>query len=562
MLSEQEKNAYWALVNRCLIEFHAYSSADSAKAVYYFRSTLERKVSGSEAADFIYHEEPFELACRLSGQALDLNDHFERYDALVEEIDQQEHSTPIEVLPGYSQSDLDQLFQQVFALYYQSEVRICDVRRSPDLNRELYDRVLSSVVRTGADPETNSPFFSAPSPVEAAIFLMDQQCRTGFIESAPSKTIGETFQIKAFKLVFRAQTADRLDFQPFLWSLKDLEQRHHNRVLAAFCFLLKAVTEHNVPSVSLQAFLGQTVAFQTGILTDLLDWTSDPAIAILYAMSGKEPDDLSTVFFSQYENLQNVLLPPPFVSSHFRQRRFFSAMNSRNNSELFHWSSRISFPATKTFKIPASYPLFEDNIPKHFDELPVELAKLADKLAKTFATDLDALDSKDPAKRAVSVARLMESLSGNVTQLASKYQFSRQVWDSLARNWILEAHRYFNDLLLFQTPDELSYVATESLWKLVHLNRDALNLYSKYMLSHTGKIFEQKRPYFEQLQQHLQAEHPELHRRDLEFEAPKKVVALDVELPEFLREERPELHYEEVTPSQRIAAMAEDLVLV
>ena len=184
MLDEQEKNKYWALVQRCLTEFHRYSARSAARTIQYFRTSLEQDVADSEAAELIYHDEPFSLACQLSGSALDIQSHLVRYQALMHEIEAQRETPQVVVTDDYSEADRNRLLQQIFASYYQSEVRICDVRQSKTLDRQLYDRVLSTVVRVGADPLTHAPYFWAPSSVEAAIFLVDQQCQTGFMNRA------------------------------------------------------------------------------------------------------------------------------------------------------------------------------------------------------------------------------------------------------------------------------------------------------------------------------------------------------------------------------------------
>ena len=71
------RDAYWAIVEECLIVFHARSPMDAATAVAAARAAAERV--GDPIA---YHAAPFDVACELAGQALRAEDHWEAYAAI------------------------------------------------------------------------------------------------------------------------------------------------------------------------------------------------------------------------------------------------------------------------------------------------------------------------------------------------------------------------------------------------------------------------------------------------------------------------------------------------
>lgn len=564
MFSDLEKNGYWMLLDKCLREFHGYAPETSIRAVCYYRDSLERRVFGLESADIIYHEEPFALACELSGKELSLSDYLQKYDQLIFEIEQQEEIQRLEFNTEYEQSDLESLFLQVYNSYCLNEAKIGDFEFSPKIDIHLYNRVLASVAQIGYERETNSPFYYAPSPFEAAIFLMDKQhgSRSIHQDNVSRREIGEAVKLPLSKLVFRTQSNDSVDFQPNLWSM-DSEHKHHSeRFLAAFCFLLKSVTEYNVPSVSIQALIEQAVAFEVGIPTALLDWTSNPAEAILLAMSEKEEDEKTTVFYLGFEDLDNILLPPPFSLSLFQQQRFFTAMNSGANSKVFRRSGRITFPSNKSFFNPSAEPSLDKNSIMHLEPLLLEIAKLAQKVAIQFGNELDALFSNDVSKLSLAIAKLLKELSEPIEKLAKKYDFSKASWNTLARVWILEVHRYLDNLLYFDPLGGKELVVTESLKKLVHLNRDALYLYANFMLSRHSGVFKEKRSFFLALLNWLVQEHPELVLRDMKFLPSKPAELLsDVDFSEYLQQDLPALEYQDMAQSDRVDKLAKDFAL-
>ncbi|MBX9721733.1 MAG: hypothetical protein K2X81_10085 [Candidatus Obscuribacterales bacterium] len=457
---------------------------------------------------------------------------------------------------NYTASAVADLYQQMFAKYYQSPVRAWDVKADSSINKDLYREVLNSVVETNHDSETDARSYWAPSPFEAAIFLMDLQTDQGFWRAEPGPLFpGQSFKTSTFKMVFRTQTADRVPFVPFQEWI-DNEQGHSQarRELAAFCFLAKSITEKNVP-ISLPAFLSQTLAMRAGVPTKLLDWTSDPAMAVLNSMAAKPADIQATVFFTRFENLHGVVLPPPFGQPLIRQRTFFTAMNEHENAAIFSASSRISFPVTKNYQPPSAYPLFLPHT--HFDKFAPELADIAHDLAKDASLPFEQLYSQDNVERTVALSEISNRLSKQIEELASKFNFSSDWWKEAINYWIFEIDRYVHELLGFTNSAGQLMLANESLIHLAKLNQEALVLYVDYIMAGKGPAFEQRQQFLIGQAEDLNA----LEERPLQTQvAAPEVVIQDLE--DLLRTEPPKIIERNVSPQNEQAARAEDLVLL
>ena len=66
-LSLAARNAFWEVVEECLVEFHQESRPVAQLTALAFRRQLESPPVGIDG-DPIYHEEPFYVACQLAGQ--------------------------------------------------------------------------------------------------------------------------------------------------------------------------------------------------------------------------------------------------------------------------------------------------------------------------------------------------------------------------------------------------------------------------------------------------------------------------------------------------------------
>ena len=71
------QDRFWAVVRDCLREFHGMTSTASQRKAKHLREKLELLPDG--VAMMFYHGEPWDVACNLAKEELDIGPHAERY---------------------------------------------------------------------------------------------------------------------------------------------------------------------------------------------------------------------------------------------------------------------------------------------------------------------------------------------------------------------------------------------------------------------------------------------------------------------------------------------------
>ena len=75
---------YWEAVERCLIEFHKLEPRSARKRLARFRTAIaHEKLIHPE---IVFHNEPFYLACDLTGTQLEMSDNQDRYTKILQEV--------------------------------------------------------------------------------------------------------------------------------------------------------------------------------------------------------------------------------------------------------------------------------------------------------------------------------------------------------------------------------------------------------------------------------------------------------------------------------------------
>jgi hypothetical protein len=83
MIDLAAKNAFWSVVEDCLVEIHKLPLVDARGRVSKLRSQIDHPPLGL-SGDVIYHDEPFDVACDLAGNHLGLASHRNQYDGILQ----------------------------------------------------------------------------------------------------------------------------------------------------------------------------------------------------------------------------------------------------------------------------------------------------------------------------------------------------------------------------------------------------------------------------------------------------------------------------------------------
>jgi hypothetical protein len=77
VIPEDEQEHFWSVVRQCIRSFHARCASKTLAEA----TRLRKKVNGMpvEQMDLFYHAEPFDVACNLACNALDVKDHLDEY---------------------------------------------------------------------------------------------------------------------------------------------------------------------------------------------------------------------------------------------------------------------------------------------------------------------------------------------------------------------------------------------------------------------------------------------------------------------------------------------------
>ncbi len=81
MVAKASKDAFWAALIECLIEFHHIARNDAMAQVKTLRVALTGPSGRRDT--MIYHEEPFTVACRIAREPLEIEQVRPRYEKLL-----------------------------------------------------------------------------------------------------------------------------------------------------------------------------------------------------------------------------------------------------------------------------------------------------------------------------------------------------------------------------------------------------------------------------------------------------------------------------------------------
>ena len=77
VIPKDEQDHFWSVVRQCIRRFHDRSASRTLADATRLRK--EVNAMPSEQMDLFYHAEPFDVACNLAEEALDVKDHLDEY---------------------------------------------------------------------------------------------------------------------------------------------------------------------------------------------------------------------------------------------------------------------------------------------------------------------------------------------------------------------------------------------------------------------------------------------------------------------------------------------------
>jgi hypothetical protein len=83
-LTEDDKILFWNIIEHCLVKFHGKKSRWAHAAAIELREKIESTPLGMPD-DIFYHAEPFDIACDIAGEHLDITRFWKEYDAMFTE---------------------------------------------------------------------------------------------------------------------------------------------------------------------------------------------------------------------------------------------------------------------------------------------------------------------------------------------------------------------------------------------------------------------------------------------------------------------------------------------
>lgn len=81
-LDPQAKDAFWNVVQDCLVEIHGLSLFEAIQKSRDLRTQIETTATRM-SSEMIYHAEPFEVACDLAGKHLNLTSLHAQYEVIL-----------------------------------------------------------------------------------------------------------------------------------------------------------------------------------------------------------------------------------------------------------------------------------------------------------------------------------------------------------------------------------------------------------------------------------------------------------------------------------------------
>lgn len=83
MIDIKAKDTFWEVVEECLIAIHGLTKPEAHRRSLDLRTRIESAPAGM-SSDIFYHAEPFDVACDIAGNQLDVSQYRPHYEPILQ----------------------------------------------------------------------------------------------------------------------------------------------------------------------------------------------------------------------------------------------------------------------------------------------------------------------------------------------------------------------------------------------------------------------------------------------------------------------------------------------
>lgn len=356
-------------------------------------------------------------------------------------------------------------FMRVLNFTGQWTATLNDTAEMPDIFRRVLDR--TGEVRLLDDEIT----FQAESPWQAAMWLFIRS----FILADPT-FMPELRQQRAQELglnnlgvtltIFRGQGDPTWGLLPGI-NRDPQRMIHFNRTVDLFIRMLRMAFREVLPELEIEEISLRAIAQHYKLRTNLLDWTTDPEVAVYFATQQAADSPDAVVYSIPLQNHINdgleICLPPGMAHRLFLQRGVFLQLPEARLRQLREQSTRIIFPKSLEFRLGRS----NTDDGAEVSILPPNskinrLRHLARYLALKFPVDLDLDLLNSELQCAVTRSRIVQKL-----------RTERNIIES----WLEDINLMLEQLVISRTENRTN-VALEVALAVARNNVNALSLFA------------------------------------------------------------------------------------
>ncbi len=269
--------------------------------------------------------------------------------------------------------------------------------------------------------------------------------------------------------VFRGQSKPHRGFVPSIKHdhLSDEQRKEAARATEIFCnSLLHAYKASGMAQLDgYDALLA--IAQHYDMRTELLDFTTDPSVAVFFANLGNGLAEDSAVYSCPIPRLFDhlrIILPPPFVKRLYLQRGFFLQVETPDANELKDSSSRVIFEADP------------DYVPNRRSESTTdyELSLLPGDATLFALRDRARVEGAKSFKSTTELMQLVESISSELKLI----EFFKDK-ESQLPEWILSVDEVLGQLAIIRGKKGQVRVAQDVLNRIAMDNLPLLHLMTR-----------------------------------------------------------------------------------